>query len=60
VDKIVRNSDIKIADLELLTQRLWHWHSIFPMLIHVAFQIISVFDEIFNKFAAAKARKLCL
>jgi len=26
----------------------------------VAFQIISFFDEIFNKFAAAKSRKLCL
>ena len=39
-------------------QRLWRW--MFPRLIHAAFNIISYFDEIFNKFAAAKARKLCL
>jgi len=26
--------------------------------MHVAFQITSFFDEIFNQFAAAKARKL--
>jgi len=53
-EKLKKNISILIVKGGMSPFSLW----MFPRLIHVAFQIISVFDEVINTFAEPKARNL--